>query len=95
MRRHVVGPLGVVAVARSIAVGHERREVGLQILPHRRIGVLAQDQRRAGVLAEHVGDAVDLRHHRRDLAGDVVGAAAAGVDDEAGAMDRHQIRSQT
>ena len=81
MRRHVVRPLGVVAVG-GIAVGREPREDRFEVAPHVGVGVLAQDERRAGVLQEHgahAGADAARRHHAGDFRGNLHRAAAPGV----------------
>ena len=51
VRRHVVGPLVVVGVE-LVALGHQPRQPGLEVAPHRGVGALVDDHARRGVLHE-------------------------------------------
>ena len=95
VRRHVVGPLGVVLVAHPwlVAVGDKAGEEALQVGPHGGIGVLLDDQAGRGVADEdraqprpQAGAPDDRRHFR----GQRVKPRPRDLHGQAFLMDSHE-----
>jgi hypothetical protein len=81
MRGHVVRAF-VVVHELGVAVRGEAGKERLQVLAHRRRGVLAQDQGGAGVLQEHVAEALSypaVAYHALQCLGDLRGAPSCGT----------------
>ena len=86
MGRHVVRPLVVVGIA-ALVLGRQELEERLEIVAHRRRGVLLDQQRRRGMTTEQ-GQQSGFEPMRvdplDDVAGELIGAATAGSGSEKG-----------